>query len=352
MDVTVTQLALPASADEDSADGATFRAAFELTNRVRTLQYGTPAVALRFDEALGLYRGDASTQTVNLVAHADGRLVGRAGWWLPQLESLTMIEGGWVVEPELSDAEHRAVAEAMMDAVERLSAEVARPWLLIYADGQPGSVVPTSGVGGVDPDLPDSAAVLGRGFTLQQISRYQLADLTTLGDLDARLAAAASAGYELVTWTGRVPAEQRAAFALLAGTMIGEVPTGGIEYEPQVWDEARLSEYESGLERAGRTLVGAIALASDGAPAGYTELFAPGGELGRQGDTLVLPAHRGRGLGLWLKLANLAQARDAFPGLRYVMTDNAEENAWMLAINERLGFRTVLRQGSWQRRPG
>ena len=351
MDVIVTTLVLPASAGEDTPVGSAFRAAVDLTNRVRTLYYGTPAVALAYAEALALYRGNTNEKVVNLVAHDGGRLVGRATWWLPQLESLTMIEGNWAADPDLPDAGRRAVAEAFLDALESHADEVSRNWLLVEVPCEPGSLVPTSGVGGADPAGPDSAALLGRGFSLEQIYRYQLADLAALPDLDARLAAAASEGYQVVTWTGRVPPEHRAAFATLAGAMVAEIPSGGIEFEPQTWDDARLSEYESMQERAGRTLVGAIALASDGEPAGYTELFVPGGQIGRQGDTLVLPARRGRGLGRWLKLANLVQARDAFPALRFVTTDNAEENAWMLAINDELGFSTTLRQGYWQRRP-
>lgn len=53
------------------------------------------------------------------------------------------------------------------------------------------------------------------------------------------------------------------------------------------------------------------------------------------------PEHRGRSLGLHVKLANLALARELHPGMRCTDTYNAESNAPMIAINEAIGFRPV-----------
>ena len=64
---------------------------------------------------------------------------------------------------------------------------------------------------------------------------------------------------------------------------------------------------------------------------------------GFQSGTLVLPEHRGRGLGLAMKVANHRAIRAAFPQCRVLMTGNAGVNAAMNAVNERLGYREVER---------
>ena len=73
-------------------------------------------------------------------------------------------------------------------------------------------------------------------------------------------------------------------------------------------------------------------------------------EIGNQGDTAVVPRHRGRGLGRWLKAANLEAVRRAHSKLRSVYTYNAASNRWMLDINVAMGFRPyrtfVVHQGA------
>ena len=70
--------------------------------------------------------------------------------------------------------------------------------------------------------------------------------------------------------------------------------------------------------------------------------------LGRQGDTGVVAAHRGHGLGRWLKAENLRRALDHQPGIEVVETYNAESNPHMLAINVDMGFRPHRTYGMWQ----
>jgi GNAT superfamily N-acetyltransferase len=66
------------------------------------------------------------------------------------------------------------------------------------------------------------------------------------------------------------------------------------------------------------------------------------------GDTAVDPAHRGRGLGKWLKAAITQQILTGLPGVRWVITYNAGSNDAMLAINKQLGFRTAAVHTTWQ----
>jgi GNAT superfamily N-acetyltransferase len=53
--------------------------------------------------------------------------------------------------------------------------------------------------------------------------------------------------------------------------------------------------------------------------------------------TGVLPGYRGRGIALALKLLAIRAARQS--GVRYLRTNNDAENAPMLAVNRKLGYR-------------
>ena len=55
--------------------------------------------------------------------------------------------------------------------------------------------------------------------------------------------------------------------------------------------------------------------------------------------TGTMPSHRGRGLGLAVKVEALRRAKEA--GVTEVRTDNHERNVPMLAINRRLGYKTL-----------
>jgi mycothiol synthase len=66
------------------------------------------------------------------------------------------------------------------------------------------------------------------------------------------------------------------------------------------------------------------------------------------GDTAVDPAHRGQGLGKWLKAAITQHILDDLPEVRWVITWNAGSNEPMLAINHDLGFRAVAVHTTWQ----
>ena len=66
-----------------------------------------------------------------------------------------------------------------------------------------------------------------------------------------------------------------------------------------------------------------------------------------QWDTLVLPTHRGHGLGLALKVATMQAADDLLEGRRRIITYNAAGNEAMIRVNEALGFRQVAWVGEY-----
>ena len=62
----------------------------------------------------------------------------------------------------------------------------------------------------------------------------------------------------------------------------------------------------------------------------------------------MVPAHRGRGLGLWVKADMLVRLRAERPEVAEVLTGNASSNRHMLAVNERLGYRLWSQINGWQ----
>jgi RimJ/RimL family protein N-acetyltransferase len=71
---------------------------------------------------------------------------------------------------------------------------------------------------------------------------------------------------------------------------------------------------------------------------------------GEQHDTTVVPAHRGRRLGLRLKADMACWLGEVEPGLGVIRTDNAESNGPMIAVNARLGYQIAGRRLVVQRR--
>ncbi|MGZ4469765.1 MAG: GNAT family N-acetyltransferase, partial [Nocardioidaceae bacterium] len=88
-----------------------------------------------------------------------------------------------------------------------------------------------------------------------------------------------------------------------------------------------------------------MAVDPDGQVVAHTVLVTPPAEHdpdnAYQWATMVARGHRGHRLGMAVKVANLRALAERQPEVPQVVTTNAETNAWMVAINDRLGFRPV-----------
>jgi RimJ/RimL family protein N-acetyltransferase len=106
--------------------------------------------------------------------------------------------------------------------------------------------------------------------------------------------------------------------------------------------EERLAERYTQAEAMDRDVVETLAIAPDGTVAAQSTIAAPRSlPDASQWGTYVHREHRGHSLGLAVKVANLRVVQAAHPHLRQVVTQNAETNAWMIAINEEMGYRPV-----------
>ncbi|MCC9176355.1 GNAT family N-acetyltransferase [Arthrobacter sp. zg-Y750] len=360
--ISIEHVAVPASLD--GPGGADFLAIADLMNtQQREIWgnddfYGTPQSQLA---------GRSSTPTrrrLILAARAveSREILGVVQLNLPLTDNLHTGNVNVVVAP---DARRQGVGTQLYFAAEQLAAANGRRMLMTETEHLVGV-----GKADVDPDredlagtdtarfIPNDAAAsfaAKLGFRLElvdRVSRLDLSDYDGGNALQEQAAAAARAGYELVFWRGACPQDLVGAYAQLRQKMSTDAPQGGLDLAEEAWDEARVREAEAReVEMDYESLVCAARHAGSGELAGHTvlEVFRNNLSVAYQDDTLVLGGHRGHRLGMLMKAANLARLREAVPGAERVYTWNAEENRYMLSINEQLGFRAVGYAGEWQK---
>ncbi|WP_460993630.1 GNAT family N-acetyltransferase [Sinomonas soli] len=325
---------------------------------------------------LRVWRDSPYDETVLFFARAGGRMAGRAWCRVSLKEDLDRARVRAEVLDEFSRRGlGRALLEAALEEARRRGRTVVDAFTEHPVPGRPngsgpngsartGPGEPTAGAEAVVPSTGTGTLPAGErpvrfaraaGFSLNQVVRFSELDLAEHDGgwpaLAAAASAKASAEYELMTWEG-VPPEHRAGMAQLFARMSVDAPQGESRTDAAVWDAERVAALDRMLAEAGTVpLYAAARHRATGLFAAYTSLWVRRGKetVADQDDTLVASGHRGRSLGMWVKLANLAQYRAKYPAARKVVTFNAEENAHMLDINEAIGFRPAGHDGEWYR---
>ncbi len=174
-------------------------------------------------------------------------------------------------------------------------------------------------------------------------------------DLPARLvplrelAAAKSAGYRLTCWSGRTPDDLIPGLVEVEKALADAPIDAGVEHP--VYDESRLRREEENAAANGVRRHYAAAMSADtGAMAAYSGIAVDTAckERAFQMLTGVTRLHRGHRLGLATKLAMLDYLAVQEPDVLTIITNNAELNEHMVAINEAMGFEISDRLGTWQ----
>lgn len=192
-----------------------------------------------------------------------------------------------------------------------------------------------------------TAEQFARAMGYDVASRESIKELILTDFVERRDALAASApvpeGYRIITFDTVCPEEHVASFGRLLGMLMSEVPLGELDLEASEWSPERIRAAEQRQVDTGRHVQTAMAIAPDGAVAGVSDVRVDDSDPlhGQVGITIVDPAHRGRRLGLALKLATHDLVVATYPDLVSVDTSNAEVNTWMNAVNEALGYRTI-----------
>jgi GNAT superfamily N-acetyltransferase len=288
---------------------------------------------------LNASEGREDFETVLLGAFDSGTMWGASRVELSRYDNLHVASTMYYTHPE---RRRQGIARAMAETSYDVARDHERTLMITEAFAPYGET---------SPGLQFGEAM---GFTRAIEDGMKVVDLfetePTWDDIEARVAPQHEE-YRIVAWLDRIPDELVDGYCRLSETFLEEAPMGELELEREKWDEERVRKREERNARQGRHCPYAAAIAPDGTMAGFTEVMVNENSRWRgiQSGTLVAPEHRGRNLGLSLKIANHRQIRQHFPECQVLLTGNADVNAPMNAVNEALGYREVERCIEMQR---
>ncbi|SIN23970.1 GNAT family N-acetyltransferase [Micromonospora cremea] len=284
------------------------------------------------------------TDTLWALARLDGVPAGYLQLELPQLDNTDNATAEVVVDPALR---RRGVGRELLAHGVRLLRQRGRKRVLGMAvSALPGGPA-RSAAGGA------FAAAAGAEPALAEVRRRLEVDNIDRAALRAALAEAhtLARGYQSVCWQGATPQEYVADVAYLDGRLLMDAPMGDVQWEPERVDAERVRGTERALDARGRRRYHlGVRHEASGRLVAWTLL-----DVGASADwhafqqiTIVDPDHRGHRLGLLAKVENLHHLLTHEPAVRVIDTFNAASNSYMVAINERLGFRPVDSWTDWQ----
>lgn len=157
-------------------------------------------------------------------------------------------------------------------------------------------------------------------------------------------------GYTVETFVDGIPDALLPSYCALLNKLVVDAPSGEVDYEEQAMTPELFREHMARNVRIGRQVFHAVALLDGEAVAQTDVAVQPQGPTAVQWGTYVSRDHRGHRLGAAVKVANLRALQAARPDVTRIDTGNADTNAFMVSINERLGFEVVAVSPSFVRR--
>ncbi|WP_194398175.1 GNAT family N-acetyltransferase [Microbacterium atlanticum] len=353
--LTVQPIPVPES--PESADARLFLEMVRIGNAVCLNDAGHDYLREEPEEMLGSWQDQSDWTQLGFAALRGAEVVGVVTMMVSNQPDASTLEFDLMVDPPHrgKGAEELLLAEAEREARERGLA-VIQTWTLHRPDRGGARLEPSTGWGSVPADDPQTRFALDSGFTLEQVERNSVFDLS--GDFEpvrrmlADALAFAGDDYRPLEWTSPTPAEYVDGFAYALSRMSTDAPAGGLVIDEQHWDAARVERRDARLRAQGLTVsVAAVLHVPSGRIAAYNELAIAEDHTGatQQYGTLVLKEHRGHRLGTIVKCANLLRWRELVPESPRVSTFNAEENRHMLDINEAIGFAPASYAGAWKK---
>ncbi|MFE7751340.1 GNAT family N-acetyltransferase [Streptomyces sp. NPDC057428] len=279
------------------------------------------------------------TALADEVAFLDGQAVGALRLVLPDGAPVAVVDQLLTAPKE----RRQGIGTAMFRRARALAGQHGRTLLV-------GDVVEALPGGPVRHEGPAAfAAALGATRSDRPEGVHQWLDLDR-HDPSAGGIPEVPAGYRLQRW-GTVTPDAFAIAVSELGQSLGESL-------PETWGEGPEAVRTSHVRRYERMRVGRGRRAyhvgavheETGELAGFTSASKTTGNPQHllQGMTVVARRHRGHGLGLLLKLANLAHVREYEPRVRLIETANADDNSPMIALNRAMGFVPQERLVSWE----
>jgi GNAT superfamily N-acetyltransferase len=319
--------------EADVADDAVMRDFYDVYRRA-TLFGRQHAPFWRFREFLGAIRSIDSGERQNVFAAYDGdRMVGNAVLW-SFLHDNT--DKAWFRLSVDVPERRRGIGRALTQRLEQTVKDDGRS--LIMAD----SILPFD-------DREDHAHRRFAEACGYELSNYEVVRHLPLPVPDQRIqewideAARRHEGYTIETFVGAVPDDLVDSLCVLLGQLAVDAPTGAVDFEEEAITPQRYAEMVAATAAMGRARYETVALTPDRQVVAQSTLAMSLEESTEvhQWGTFVHREHRGHKLGLATKAVNLRAVQAARGDLTLVTTQNAETNDYMVAINERIGFRPV-----------
>ena len=212
---------------------------------------------------------------------------------------------------------------------------------------------PASGPGEVPASDLTVRLYADNGFRLEHVEKSSVFEIgrdaeraKTIARLAARRDEISPPDLGARTWESPIPDEWVDRFVEAFNLFEEDLPRPEA-LEPETVTRESLAQSESSnLERGWHTVHGILTDQAEQIVA-ISAIVHRGTATAGQARTWVRREHRGRGLGEYVKIVTYLAAIDSHPGLERVTTENAESNAPMWAINERLGFRVAYLEANW-----
>ncbi len=289
----------------------------------------------------------ADLMTASYPLHAQDPIVTRYRWertrrgwavgrYIAEVDGRPVAYLGWMHGPPDQDPERHCQVEVALDRAHLDVDLLTFLWRWVAGEAEATGSLKLEAYAGEDE--PEMIEALERtGFERDRLEKVWELDLNQQGEQlvrDAREARseASKLGIELLTVAGWQDPQAMSKLHALDGKTRMDIPTTFPILPEPVEDFTR---------RAGAPDrphdVWWIALAGDRPVAMSYLRIPPGRGNAWTGYTCCDREYRGRGLARAVKLQSLAQAAER--GVPFVYTDNDSENAPMLHINEKLGYR-------------
>ncbi|HEY1176122.1 MAG TPA: GNAT family N-acetyltransferase [Phytomonospora sp.] len=321
----------------DPADDAHVRAMFDIKHACWAADLPDNVAPDLDDERIGLTTAWPGQVNEDYLAWHDGRAVAHLNVEFSTLENL---ENAWVwisVHPEFR---RRGIGRTLWAHANIRAADQGRTRM--------GATACQSEEGGIPRGNEGPAFLDAMGLSPKLAEVRRRIDFTAVDTeaMDALLAEAwtHAGGYVVRTWVNHAPDELVDGLAYLDGRLVLDAPMGDLDFEAPKVDAERFRAAEATADKRGRTRYNvAMVHEETGTVAAWTFIAtAPHHrERGFQGITIVDPEHRGKRLGTVAKLEMHRWIRAEEPDLTSADTWNARSNAYMITINEQIGYRVV-----------
>lgn len=353
-EATIEQLRIPESLDGELAHD--FLQAVEVSRQVRVHTWGNDKLAYTAEELFAQCH-DPYEWNVVLVARSGGAIVGRAGIVMPLDDNTELAH---VTLDVLPSASGMGLGRKLLEAAEVFVRGENRKITMVetnhpaatLADAKSEPIPASQGTGTLPLSSREARFAYSAGYDLERVEQFSACalplDPTLVAELTEHAAATHKSLYTVHQWLDACPEKWEQDFVRLERDLVDG--KDGDAQEP--WDVAQLRETEELSALTGRrTLVSAAESLETGALVGFTSISVLGNreDVAFQDDTVVELAHKGKDVGLLIKVANMEQLMREFPRAGTIFTWNAPENSYMLSVNAQLGYVSAGMTGQWRK---